>query len=61
MTPPLRPGEFYVTPLVFDVPSAAHDFGLLVLSPTQPSWISRVVIGDEGSILHKKIYLRLTS
>jgi hypothetical protein len=61
MTQPLRPGEFYLTPLVFDVPWAARDLRLLVLSPTQPSWIGRLIIGDEGSVFHKKIYLRLAS
>jgi hypothetical protein len=61
MTQPLRPGESYETLLVFDVPPAAHDLKLLVLSPTEPSWIGRALIGDEASILHKKVYLRLTS
>jgi len=58
---PLRPGESYVTPLVFDLPPDARGLKLLIASPTQPSWLGRILIGDEGSILHKKVYLRLES
>jgi hypothetical protein len=61
MTQPLRPGESYSTPLIFDVPTGAEGLKLLITSPTEPSWIGRVLIGDEGSILHKKVYLRLAS
>jgi hypothetical protein len=58
---PLRPGESYITPLVFDLPPDARGLKLLIASPTQPGWLGRVLIGDEGSILHKKVYLRLES
>jgi Domain of unknown function (DUF4352) len=61
MTEPLRPGESYETPLVFDVPAGAAGLRLLITSPTEPLWLDRVLIGDEGSILHKKVYLRLAS
>lgn len=59
MTQPLRPGESYSTQLVFDLPPDAQNLSLLIVSPTEPRWIGSVIIGDEGSILHKKIYLRL--
>jgi Domain of unknown function (DUF4352) len=61
LTTPLRPGESYVTSLVFDLPSGVSGLKLLVASPTNPGWIGRVLIGDESSILHKKVYLRLDS
>jgi Domain of unknown function (DUF4352) len=61
MTEPLRPGESYSTALVFDLPPGVQGLNLLVASPTNPGWIGRLLIGDEGSILHKKVYLRITS
>ncbi len=61
LTNALRPGEAYVTPLVFELPFGASGLKLLIASPTQPEWLGRVLIGDEGSILHKKVYLRLES
>jgi hypothetical protein len=61
LTKALRPGESYVTSLVFDLPSGVSGLKLLVASPTNPAWIGRVLIGDETSILHKKVYLRLDS
>jgi hypothetical protein len=61
LTTPLRPGESYVTQLAFDLPSGARGLKLLIASPTSPAWIGRVVIGDEDSIFHKKVYLRLPS
>jgi hypothetical protein len=61
LTKALRPGESYVTSLVFDLPSGVSGLKLLVASPTRPEWIGRVLIGDESSILHKKVYLRLDS
>jgi hypothetical protein len=61
MTQPLRPGESYQTPLVFNIPAGASGLKLLITSPTEPSWLGRVLIGDEGSVLHKKVYLRLAS
>lgn len=61
MTEPLRPGDSYSTPLVFDLPLNVQGLSLLVASPTSPEWIGSFVIGDEGSILHKKVYLRIAS
>jgi hypothetical protein len=61
MTEPLRPGESYSTSLVFDLPVGVQGLNLLVASPTNPEWIGHLLIGDEGSILHKKVYLRLAS
>ena len=59
LTKPLRPGESYVTQLVFDLPASAAGLKLLIASPTEPTWIGRLMIGDEDSILHKKVLLRL--
>jgi hypothetical protein len=61
LTQPLRPGEWYITKLVFDLPSDAQGLRLLITSPTEPGWLGRVIIGDEDSVFHKKIYLRLSS
>lgn len=58
---PLRPGESYTTALVFDLPADAHGLKLLVASPTVPAWIGQFLIGDEDSILHKKVYLRVAN
>lgn len=59
LTQPLRPGDSYISRVVFDVPAGSRDLRLLVASPTEPHWIGRVLIGDEGSFLHKKVFLRL--
>lgn len=56
---PLRPGESYRTTLAFDIPADAGNLRLLIISLTNPSWIGRVLIGDESSLLHKKIFLGL--
>jgi hypothetical protein len=61
LTTPLRPGESYITKLVFDLPPSVSGRKLLVASPTAPQWLAHILIGDEGSILHKKVYLRLNS
>ena len=61
MTRPLRPGESYTTQLVFDLPADARGLKLLVASPSNPAWLGRIVIGDEDSVLHKKVYLQLGS
>lgn len=53
LTQPLRPGESYVTDLVFDVPRHAHGLRLLI---TEDDPETRLVIGHENSLLHKKIY-----
>jgi hypothetical protein len=61
LTRPLRPGESHITKLNFGLPSDARGLRLLITSPTEPGWLGRVIIGDEDSIFHKKIYLRLSS
>ena len=55
---PLRPGESFTTSLVFDVPPNARGFRLLVADRPE-DWLAYVIIGHEGSFLHKKIYLAL--
>jgi len=58
LTQPLRPGESYTTDFVFDVPRDAHRLRLLV---TEDDPETRLVIGHENSLLHKKIYFGLDS
>jgi len=54
LTQALRPGESYTTDLVFDVPKDARGLRLLI---TEDDPETRLVIGHENSLLHKKIYL----
>ena len=54
LTQPLRPGESYTTDLVFDTPQDARGLRLLI---TEDDPETRLVIGHENSLLHKKIYL----
>ncbi|HYL85739.1 MAG TPA: hypothetical protein VE263_16030 [Candidatus Angelobacter sp.] len=54
LTQPLWPGESYTTDFVFDVPKDARGFRLLI---TEDDPETRLVIGHENSLLHKKIYL----
>jgi hypothetical protein len=58
LTEPLRPGESYMTDFVFDVPKDAHGLRLLI---TDDDPETRLVIGHENSLLHKKIYFTLNS
>ncbi|HXR10516.1 MAG TPA: hypothetical protein VN792_07045 [Candidatus Acidoferrales bacterium] len=58
LTQPLRPGETYLTDFVFDVPGDAHKLRLLI-SEDDPE--TRLVIGHENSLLHKKIYFAVDS
>jgi hypothetical protein len=58
LTQPLRPGESYTTDFVFDVPSDAHRLRRLI---TEDDPETRLVIGHENSLLHKKIYFGLDS
>lgn len=51
LTTPLRPGEFYTTEVVFDLPVNAKRATLLI---NEGDWITRLVIGHENSPLHKK-------
>jgi hypothetical protein len=60
MTQALRPGEFYTTQIVFDLPADARHPRLLISSPTNPTWIGRLLIGDENSLFHKKVFFRLS-
>ena len=55
---PLRPGQSFVTDLVFDVPK--HTSGLrLLITEDDPE--TRFIVGHENSLLHKKIFLSLNS
>jgi hypothetical protein len=56
LTEPLRPGESYLTTLVFDLPADARNPKLLV-SDADP--VSRLLVDHENSPLHGKIYLAL--
>jgi hypothetical protein len=58
LTQPLRPGESYVTDLVFDVPRDAKKLRFLI---TEDDPETRLVIGHENSFLHKKIYFAVDS
>jgi hypothetical protein len=58
ITEPLRPGESYFTDFVFDVPKDARGLHLLI-SEDAPE--SRLLIGHENSLLHKKIYFDVDS
>jgi hypothetical protein len=57
-TQSLRPGESYTTDLVFDVARESRGLRLLL---TEDDPETRLVIGHENSLLHKKIYLGLDS
>ena len=52
LTQPLRPGESYTMDFVFDVPKDARELRLLI---TEDDPETRLVIGQENSLLHKKI------
>jgi len=52
----LKPGESYVTRLVFDVPSNATSPRLLI---TESDWVTRLLLGHENSFLHSKTFLAL--
>jgi len=58
LTQPLRPGESYVTDFVFDVARDAQRLRLLI---TEDAPETRLVIGHENSLLHKKIYFAVDS
>ena len=58
ITTALRPGESYTTDFVFEVPKEARGLRLLL---TEDDPESKLVIGHENSLLHKKIYLGLDS
>jgi hypothetical protein len=54
----LRPGESYTTDFVFDVSKDARGLRLLI---TEDDPETRLVIGHENSLLHKKIYFSVDS
>jgi hypothetical protein len=56
LTQPLRPGESYLANFVFDVPKDARGLRLLI---TENDPETRLVIGHENSLLHKKIYFAI--
>ncbi|HET8925710.1 MAG TPA: hypothetical protein VFN26_22190 [Candidatus Acidoferrum sp.] len=58
LTQPLLPGESYTTDFVFDVPKDARGLRLLI---TEDDPETRLLIGHENSLLHKKIYFGLDS
>jgi hypothetical protein len=51
LTTPLRPGESYVTDMVFDLPRNAKPTALLM---NEREWVTHLVIGHENSPLHKQ-------
>lgn len=51
VTTPLRPGESYITDVVFDLPADAKP-SVLVLN--ESAWETHLVIGHENSLLHGK-------
>lgn len=58
LSTPLKPGDSYSTNLDFVVPKQATDLRMLVESP---GWLERLLIGDEQSPWHKKIWFRVSS
>jgi hypothetical protein len=58
LTTPLRPGESYTTDFVFDVPRDARGLRLLIAEDAPET---RLVIGHENSLFHKKIYFGVDS
>jgi hypothetical protein len=54
LTQPLKPGESYVTRLVFDLPVNAPDPRLLI---TESDWVTHLLLGHENSFLHRKVFL----
>ena len=59
LSQPLRPGESYVTDLVFDVPLSARNLRLFVGDDFDMP--DRLLIGHEDSFMHRKIFLALTA
>jgi hypothetical protein len=59
LSQPLRPGESYVTDLVFEVPDNAHNLRLFVGDDFAIP--DRLLIGHENSFLHKRIFLALAA
>ncbi len=55
-TTPLRPGESYLTQIVFDLPADAKVANLLI---NEGEWETHLVIGHENSPLHRKTRFQL--
>jgi hypothetical protein len=53
---PLRPGEYYMTTFIFDLPEAVDHPALLI---NEGEAVTHFVIGHENSPLHKKVLFRL--
>jgi len=51
ITTALRPGESFTTDIAFDLPANAKPTSLLI---NEAAWETRLVIGHENSLLHKK-------
>jgi len=56
LTKPLRPGESYITTLVFEAPAGPEGLRLFV---GDPPGVEALLIGHENSPLHGKVYLAL--
>jgi len=56
LTTALRPGEFYTTTLVFDLPA---DIGNPTLLMNEGDWVTHLIIGHENSPLHKTTRFQL--
>jgi hypothetical protein len=56
LTKSLKPGESYVTRLVFDVPANAANPRLLI---TESDWVTYLLLGHENSFFHKKTSFEL--
>lgn len=56
LTRPLRPGESYVTRLVFDLPPDVQDPRLVLI---ESDFVTRFLIGHENSFFHRKAVFRL--
>ncbi len=56
LTRPLRPGESYVTRLVFDLPPDIEDPRLVLI---ESDFVTRFLIGHENSFFHRKAIFRL--
>ena len=54
LTRALKPGESYVTRLVFDLPETVTDPRLLI---TESDWVTYLLLGHENSFLHRKVFL----
>lgn len=53
---PVGPGESYTKTLVYHVPPEVRNPRVLL---EEGGWITRIIVGDEGSFLHKKTLVAL--